>query len=249
MTEVGIVGQQVRVLEISIATALLVGGCAMPSPVATPTSPVSTPASGCTGGGTCLGPLTAGTYTSGSFQPSITFTVPDGWVNDEDLPDSFNLRRDADRTGATAVWANHVSLHRDVSVAGPDCQDPEPDVGRSVEDIINWMTSHPGLATTAPEDISVGGLDGQMLDVGLADSWTEPCSWEGTVPMVAILTGPGLNQLGRVVVGDLGVRLYVLALQDGTVTIKVTDVPAGETSDHYLAEVVPIIDSFIFAAQ
>jgi len=150
--------------------------------------------------------------------------------------------------GGTAVWANHVSLHRDLGVAGPDCQDPEPDVGRSVEDIVSWMTSHPGLATTTPQDISVGGLGGQMLDVGLAESWTEPCSWEGTRPMLAILTGSGLNQLGRVVVGDLRVRLYLLATQDGTVTIKVTDVPGGETLEEYLAEVVPIIDSFTFGA-
>lgn len=238
-----------RLLGVSFVLALLVGGCAMPSPVATPTSPVSTSGGACLGGGTCLGPLTAGTYTSGSFRPSITYTVPDGWVNDADLPDSYNLRRTADRVGGAAFWANHVGLHRDLRVVGPDCENPEPDVGHSVEDIVSWLTSHPGLATTAPQQVSVGGLDGQMLDIGLADTWSEFCPWEPTLPMVAILTGPGIDQLGRVIVGALEVRLYVLAVPDGTVTIKVTDVPGGETLDQYLAEVVPIIDSFTFGAE
>jgi hypothetical protein len=47
-------------------------------------------------GGTCLEAIDAGTYTTTTFQPSITYTVPDGWLNREDLPGNFLLHLDGD---------------------------------------------------------------------------------------------------------------------------------------------------------
>src|SRR5262245_64709633 len=39
----------------------------------------------------CLGRLDAGTYSTVQFQPSLTYTVPAGWGNYEDMAGNFLL--------------------------------------------------------------------------------------------------------------------------------------------------------------
>ena len=97
---------------------LLVAGCASPAPAGSQrASSVSPGSSGPTGaatpvatpavpppaasttprcpnpndGGSCLGALKAGTYRTTVFELPITYTVPDGWQNLEDLPGNFLL--------------------------------------------------------------------------------------------------------------------------------------------------------------
>src|SRR6476659_4891283 len=45
-------------------------------------------------GGTCLGTIPAGTYTTTTFRPPITYTIPQRWTNGEDLPGNFLLQLD-----------------------------------------------------------------------------------------------------------------------------------------------------------
>src|SRR6266550_6198677 len=56
-------------------------------------SPSSNPSSSCPNGngGKCLGPVEAGTYSTVEFRPQITYRVPSGWANYEDLPGNFLL--------------------------------------------------------------------------------------------------------------------------------------------------------------
>ena len=42
-------------------------------------------------GGLCLGKLDAGTYSTSEFKPKLTYTVPAGWANYEDLRGQFLL--------------------------------------------------------------------------------------------------------------------------------------------------------------
>ena len=47
------------------------------------------PDPGVGGVNTCLGSLQAGTYQTSSFHPPLSYTVPAGWDNEEDLPGNF----------------------------------------------------------------------------------------------------------------------------------------------------------------
>lgn len=59
-------------------------GSAAPSAAASPSCPS-------VHGGKCLGPLAAGTYTTTEFHPQLTYSVPAGWTNCEDLSGNFLL--------------------------------------------------------------------------------------------------------------------------------------------------------------
>jgi hypothetical protein len=84
--------------SVAPATASAIGGSPLASTSssapALPSAAVSsaTPA-GCPNpdGGQCLGPIAAGTYSTVVFGPTITYTVPAGWANYEDLPGNFLL--------------------------------------------------------------------------------------------------------------------------------------------------------------
>ena len=72
-------------------------------------------------GGTCLGEVAAGTHTTRSFKPALTYTIPVGWTNFNDTTGNFGLvppggdweavdaedattwRRPADRADGNAV--------------------------------------------------------------------------------------------------------------------------------------------------
>ena len=189
-------------------------------------------------GGNCLGKLPAGTYTTTTFRPSITYTVPDGWVNGEDTPGNFLLQLDGD--------PRYLGIYR--NMASPlNCEErPDPTVDRSVEAISNWLTSHPGLATSEPQAVSIGGLDGVYIDISLDPSWTTTCPYSGGQPIVPFITGGGPSSLHHVIVPGFQERLYLLKADGGNVAIEVG--PEGASLPEYLELVSPIIDSLRFTS-
>ena len=57
------------------------------------------------------------------------------------------------------------------------------------EELIGWLTRHPALDTSTPEEIIVDGFLGQVVDVDIASDWTGTCTepgWEGTGPYVPL---------------------------------------------------------------
>lgn len=94
-----------QVPNLAVALLLLVTGCSADPSTRRPQSPPATtlsasastqPAQRCPNpnpddGGTCLGPLKAGEYTTQQFRPRLTYSVPAGWDNEESLPGNFLL--------------------------------------------------------------------------------------------------------------------------------------------------------------
>ena len=111
-------------------------------------------------GGQCLGPIKPGTYTTVSFSPAITYTVPAGWTNDEDLPGNFALRLDGD--------TRYLGIYRDAN-APYKCEEyPDPDVSQSVSDYTRWLRTNPLLRVTKPIPVSLGGLHGVVMNISKA---------------------------------------------------------------------------------
>lgn len=191
------------------------------------------------GGGLCLGPLAAGTYTTQIFQPTITYTVPEGWTNAEDLLGNFLLQVE----GAS----RYIGIYRNVGVPVACLEEVDLDVGLTVNELSKWYTSHPGLVTSEPQPTSVGGLEGVVIDVALDPSWTEPCGWSGGQPSVGILAGAGPSSLTHVLLPSRNEeRLYLLELGDGNVTVEIG--PEGTPLDQFLEDVAPIIESLRFGS-
>jgi hypothetical protein len=184
-------------------------------------------------GGKCLGPIPSGTYTTTTFQPSITYTVPEGWVNGEDLPGNFLLQLERD--------PRYLGIYR--NVAAPfECQErPDPSTEHTVEGITAWLTSHPGLVTTEPTPVTVGGLHGVYLDIALDPSWTKKCPFSSG-PVVPFIIGTPPSSFHHVILPGFEERLYLLD-NNGSGNVAIEVGPEGASLPDYLQQVTPIIDS------
>jgi hypothetical protein len=260
-----------RLVRAVAGTALLlaVSGCASASPSATPGGGASEPASASPTAipsestsptastrpycpvpyhGECLGPISAGTYTTVQFLPPITYTVPDGgWFNSEDLPGLFTLIPpgfgvDLDSNEATG---DSIGIATSVVAANADCAESEqPGVGHTAAALAAEFAQRPGLTTTTPTPVSVGGLQGLVLDIRLADGWTQTCFYSGGNPVVPLISGVPPSDLDYPIGPGFIMRLYLLDRPGSTLAIELGDKSGGTHLDAYSA----IVDELHFGS-
>jgi hypothetical protein len=165
----------------------------LPSPAASSATPGGCPVPN---GGECRGPLAAGTYSTVTFGPTITYTVPAGWANVEDLPGNFSLLPPGGTVaGINAGTSDFIGVYTSVAADGSDCTaQPAQGVGLSASAIAQALATRPGLASTAPEATTVGGLKGLVLDVKLKKGGTKQAC-PGGVPHVALIVGVSPSDL------------------------------------------------------
>jgi hypothetical protein len=120
--------------------------------------------------GGCLGDLEAGAHTSANFNPFVprntytyaygrlTYSVPSGWTNSEDGPDGYVLATQGASDG-TAIYAFSTALADSQAAGCPGTV--EPGVGKTATRLAFWLTTLPGLVTTTPTPVTVGGLSGK----------------------------------------------------------------------------------------
>ena len=117
-------------------------------------------------GGECLGTAwTPGTYSTVAFRPTITYTVPSGWANYEDLPGNFLLLPPgADLAGVDAGTSNYVGIYASVAANSLRLQRPaSPGVAITRRALPPPCSARPGMDHGPEESMIVGGLKGQVL--------------------------------------------------------------------------------------
>lgn len=201
-------------------------------------------------GGACLGELDAGTYTTQVFETPLTYTVPEGWSNYEDLPGNFIVvPPSGSLDGIDAGTADYVGVYDGIAVADAECiERQQSGVDLTPAAMAAWFVEHEGLDTTSPTDVTVGGLEGVVVDLRIAESYTEGCPYEGYegVPMVPMLIGAGPAEVHHVALGENVTRLYLLEGQNGrVVAIEVSDVRGGAE----LGELDSIVGEFVFSTE
>jgi hypothetical protein len=223
-----------RVLAIAMALPLLIATCGASGGTAAPAAP-STPVETA---------MPAGTYSSTVFQPTATFTLPDGWVLASDSAGYLQLRpANQDVLG--------IHLFRGVTAASQDesCPTtPAPGVGTTSTELVSWMRGLDGLTVSSPALVTVGGLHGSSIDVGIADGWTRSCPFANGVPAVPLLVESGTD-LRWVVSGGERLRLYLLDLPDGGTLIVDVDDFEGSQASSLLGVAAPIVKSLSFATR
>jgi hypothetical protein len=238
-----------------VLPALALGACtaagadSSPTPSAAAASPDSTPAA-CSNpdGGTCLGVLDAGTYTSSAFVPAMTFTVPDGWQNIEDLDGSFVLLPPG---GSAEEYydsrGDAISVLSDTYAARESCDlGPAAGVDRTPDGIVGYLRQRTSLQISDPKPVTVGGFTGLVVDLtlvpGNALACLAPDHWDPALFAQAgeqgVVVGPGENEL---------MRLYLLD-RGGKVTTVGVDAFGGP-QDPLLGDLTAIVDSLSFAAD
>ena len=211
--------------------------------------------------------LPPGTHETARFDPfgdpavfgQLSFTVPEGWKVKDDEPAYFLLHHLPDAAqGQSAVDSFILLLARPAVAAdfskGATCGSPvsdAPGVGNGLDDLVAAIRARPGVVSTAPAAVTIGGYEGQTLDLELATSWTGGClTPDGPVVGMPLLheagaeTGPGFG-LGS----DRPVRLVLLDLTGGrTLAVAIFEIEPSERSvfEAHAAELMPIIESFEF---
>lgn len=199
-------------------------------------------------GGACLGDLEPGTYTTLRFQPAITYTVPEGWTNFEDLEGNFLLQRVTDFSNQDISTGPFVGVYQNIAAPNGCAESADPEVGQSVDDLLAWFQANEQLTVTDPQPVTMGGLTGVYIEVAKAPD-APGCAWELEAKygkFVPLIIGGGISHLHHVSVSpEWKERLYLLSFgEDGNVLIEVG--PEGGSLPDYLAAVEPVLATFIF---
>lgn len=198
-------------------------------------------------GGVCLGELEGTSYRTRAFVPGLTYTVPEGWSNMEDLPGNFLLLPPGrGLQGVDAGDVDFLGVYSGVSVAAADCR-PEPmaGVGRRPKAIVDALMDRPGLRVTPPRDVEVGGLRGQMIVVELVPGTEAACRVEGDLTIVPLFIGVGPASVEHAQIPGLVTHLYVLRHGDSNVLIEVSDVKR----DHRPFDFASVVNDLSFAPE
>jgi hypothetical protein len=138
-------------------------------------------------------------------------------------------------------------------IAAADCAEaPEPGVGPTASEMIGALADRPGLATSEPVPVTIGGLSGHQLDFVLAEGWTGTCPGIGTawVPLVYmsgfVYWGAAQpSERYRVIVLD------VAPLPSNTYATVMIFIYAEDPAiwDYHLAASMAVVDSFEFTVD
>jgi hypothetical protein len=198
-----------------------------PKPTPLPTCPNSE-------GGSCLGTLVAGTYTTIIFQPQITYTVPSGWANYEDRPGNFLLVPPGfDLQGVNPGTSDFIGIDASVAAWNGCGDEPAPGVDQTVAGMTQWIMTNPGLVDPKSRNVSIGGLKGVVFDLRQSPTWQRTCPFSNGEPVVPLIAGVGPSDLEHVVPLQGVTRLYLLAGPLGVLAIEVVDVHDAGRLDGY----------------
>jgi hypothetical protein len=172
--------------------------------------------------------------------------VPPGWANTEDCRGCYVLAKQRAPENTGVFIFDDVVAHRQGSSMCNALN--EPGVGRTAADLSTWLTTLPGLVSTKPAPISIGGLTGYTVDLSVAATWTQSCSFSNGQPVVSLWSdadptdhegfdwGIGAGAKMRVVLLDLGDGRSLLIDVEG----------AAADYDALLPDAMTVIDSFVF---
>ena len=179
------------------------------------------------------GILPAGSQTTRSFRPGFAFAVPEGWVNTGDEAGFYNLIPDTPANAAEEAASGGLAQEIVVFRFGRPywiCDAWEDHRGATAAEIVASLVATEAIATPEPIDVTIGGLTGKQVDIRLDPGWTETCPGDP----------PALD------LGDTRTRVILLDTPDAGVTF--INVGSLHSADHeaFLAEAMPIIESFQF---
>jgi hypothetical protein len=217
---------------------------ASPTPVPTPSGPqtlVDAPLVACYPGGDPTGCMAPGTYrlSTPSWPGIITMDVPAGWFSWSPGPDEEGVLVDGGPdapmgSGWGAMFMTVGSVSRDPCNTDKGVFDP--DQTATVDGLVAAMRSWPGFTVSEPTPVSLGGYDGQLVDVTssltlpacpAAVLWTTPKGSEIDGYSIVVEWDTPHTVQFRIV--DVGGRLLVL---------RTTDYP--ETSPDEMRQAVPL---------
>jgi hypothetical protein len=237
-----------------VLAVVTLAGCAPAGSSVSPTdtssvsaSPSATPRPLCPGinGGECLGNVQPGTYHTVTFHPEITYTVPAGWANFEDLPGNFLLiPPGGDAAGVNPGTSDFLGIYSGIAAEKLECTGEESAPGVAMEPaaIAAYWATLPSIKVTSTRPATIGGLSGVVVDMvpNLAHAGfcsDDTSSW-GYEPLIV---GVGPADLEHGMIKNLSLRVYLLQWTTSAagqtvksvVAIEIDDLHGGSHLDTY----------------
>jgi hypothetical protein len=174
------------------------------------------------------------------------YTVPTGW---SELGNENGLGRPNDPGSMAVKLIQNVAPRSQAS----DCHEGvAPGIGRTSKAIADWLAGLPALVATSPQPITVGGYNGQLVDVSLAPTWTISCFGDPPAPIDFLFTDPQATAEGGVSIregleGSAHARYILVDVEkaDFPLLIEITGPDEASWNDLVRAA-MPIIETFQF---
>ena len=198
----------------------------------------------------CEGPLEPGSYRAMYFDPSIDFEITSpGWA--WSYSGSLVLIADPSTPRAGPISPDGIYFLREPSIASRDCEESaEHGLGRSVDDLASALANTPGLATTEPTPVTIGGLDGVQIDLEVDPAWKRTCPFSEGLPAVPLIfRGAEIGGYHWAIVRGQWMRWYILESSDGVMIVDVEDAPNGPSREELLQISDEIVGSMEFSAS
>ena len=179
------------------------------------------------------GVLSAGSHTTRSFVPGFTFTVLEGWVNDADMTGFYALFPDQPDNAAEFAASGNLAHAIHMGLAASPyffCEALEANRGATAAEMVAAVAANEALAASEPVDVTIGGLTGKQVDVQIDPGWTGSCP--GDPPTLDLR--------------DMRVRGTLLDSPDRGVLVIFTSSLHAAGHDAFLADAMPILESFQF---
>ena len=196
----------------------------------------------------CQGPLEPGQYHATYFDPTVSFEIGSpGWT----WRYVGNFQMLATDESAEGYDADVINFFLDPVIAGQDCKDgPEPGVERSVDDLVAWLQAAPGLTTSDPTPVTVGGLDGVRLDLEVAPEWKKDCFYSDGKPVVPLIYSSAFpGGYNWAISPPTSMRWFVLDTGIRVLIVDIEDNQRGLSRDELFRRGTEIVESFVFSSS
>jgi hypothetical protein len=183
--------------------------------------------------------LQPGEYRSEEFEPSLSFRVGDGWTN---VPPESSEVLAIQRGGAVMGQVNFFRLKEVYEPARKGMPNDVEEAPKAPKGWVAWGRHHPYLRTSEPEQVEVGGVEGERIDVVVGDL---PEDYRGRCGTDCVDIGrvEGVPPLKNDVFmpEDEKARVTFLEVEGETVTISIIS-PASEF-EYFVPEGQKVLDS------
>jgi hypothetical protein len=181
--------------------------------------------------------LQPGEYRSEEFEPSLSFRVGDGWTN---VPTESSEFLAIQRGAMGGVYFFRVKeVYEPARMGMPNDVEEAP---KDPKGWVAWGRHHPYLRTSEPEQVEVGGVEGERIDVVVGDL---PEDYRGRCGTDCVDIGrvEGVPPLKNDIFApeDAKERVTFLDVEGETVTISITS-PAS-VFDDFVPEAQKVLDS------
>jgi hypothetical protein len=131
----------------------------------------------------------------------------------------------------------YIEVMTDRSVMSADCGlGPQAGVGRTASEIVKALVAREGLETGGGAPVSIGGLQGQQIDIALEPGWKGNCPWwedaqAPVVPLVGTFDDKNLWLYNAVATGEQFRYLILDTPNGGNILVAVTAVEPEHLRD------------------